>query len=423
MLDFDFPSHPEPKMNHENHGPPPSISLQLTNGSRATYRPGSIVVGSLILRTATPRTIISATVQFTGKTTAHSKRRVQQGKNHHVTHHYSHEVLFFDPSQMLANNIPTQDSGITTWVFSFKFPSRAGGPLTPEPFPTKTTSRGFYESRSHPLPPTCIHRRSGHDDYFAIVSYNIVATIQLDDQRTAPIKTYLHPERFMAKDPHDELFEVSLRSIVFDQDPPSGPYDGKLVQAFMPSQMYSSSRLHGQEESKMGGLRGKFSKAPSVRVRTNYSFPSTLATSQTFSIHASVEIDQFSDSAIAIPAVALRITSLKLAQVTYYRATRSNHSRETEIEELDKSQLTLNAKPDGVVVNLGDAIDDGAGKLIFATSFQARLPADIPSSFRTFNINRSYQVKIAVETEVCGKTFEHDYETPFETVSVVAPAL
>ena len=78
----------------------------------------------------------------------------------------------------------------------------------------------------------------------------------------------------------------------------------------------------------------------------------------------------------------------------------------------------MNAKPEKAVVNLDEAINDG-GKLIFATAFEARIPSNIPPSFRAFNINRSYQVKIEVETTVCGKTFEHDYETPFEAVTIV----
>jgi hypothetical protein len=161
----------------------------------------------------------------------------------------------------------------------------------------------------------------------------------------------------------------------------------------------------------MNSFRDKLSKqTPSVEMTLKAMIPEAISTGGVFSIQTCVEIDSLSAPNISIPSVEVRITSLKLRSITFSRALRvsGNFTDRDEHEEIDGEKLLLNANPSTRMVE-AESVEKGS-KLVFPAIFEGRIPADTCPSFRTFNINRTYRLKGAVEADVCGKAFEHKFE-------------
>ena len=370
--------------------PDPYISVTLDDQCRGACFPGTQVSGTVTLQSPVQRHITVAQASLSGHAKTHSYKTEGSGNNS-STIYFQDDATLFEVDQNLSHNTIVPQDQICFWRFEFQFP-HTSGLVGSTPYTGATATSGIYANDLHPLPPSFSLMRSAHE--YAIVEYKVQASFQFDGEKE-PFVMDFAPLNLVPYNPR--------------------PQQPSFAEFIKPAQQYSSSRLIGCEKSFKHSLRDKFSsQTPSVKVVMKTTVPPNLAPSGSFPIYACVEIDSFSDPAIDVPVVNIKITSLKLCQYTFYRSIRSRgvsvHNREHQAthEEL----VPLNAVPEWCEVERREGTSGDRKYVYFPASFEARIPGATCPSFQTFNINHNFQLEFKLEAEVCGKKFEFKVDVP-----------
>ena len=371
--------------------PEPYISVALDEACHDPFHPGARITGTITLQNPVQRQLCRSQISFFGHVVTHNTRTESSGTGQNRssrTIHYHDDAELFCFNEALSHDITIEQDQTYTWRFDFTFPGmtasgRAGV------YTRDTASSGIYTEESHPLPPT--FREATGPSHYAMVEYNVQTLFSFYD-REDPYVAQLEPLIFL---------------------PFSPPPPNTLTEVAKPTEKYSSSRLVGQEKSFKHSVRDRFSsQTPHVYFTMKASLASHLVTSSAFPIYACVEIGPFSDPSISIPSIDIKIKSLKLHPITFYRALRVRGSSRPEHEVMDDYSILLNAVPENRLVQQQHITVEDKKTTCYPATFEARIPGDACPTFRTFNINHTYLLKVTVEAEICGKTFEHKFEVP-----------
>ena len=155
---------------------------------------------------------------------------------------------------------------------------------------------------------------------------------------------------------------------------------------------------------------------PSFNVVMKASLNSLVSKASSFQVYTCVEVYPQPLDSDKIPSIKLRVTSLKLREVTTFRARLYSGGRAAdEYQETGEQTFVLGAIPDHVMAEARPPPSKDHC-MFFAGTFEVRIPEAAQPSFRTFNINHSYYLKVTVETEVLGKKLEHKFAVDGLTV-------
>lgn len=371
--------------------PDPQVTILLDDFCRGALLPGAQISGSVAIASPVPRPIHAVEVVFAGRASTHCTRHINGPNNQRRIIRYHDEVELLRLSQNLLGDSSVDPANSPTCPFSFICPDRTNTSTGPSPYTGGYTNSNAYEVSSHGLPPTVSH--SHGDDHYAVVQYAVQVVVHFADTQ-------------------DPFLSAPQPLVICPRQ--SGP-QGPLAECIMLAEKYASSRLVGQEKSFMGSFKDKFSsETPSVNIVLKARSPTIVSSGTSFPIQTCVELDALSMPSIDVASVDIRIAEVKLVAVTFFRALKQatySGDRRPEHEVVDEDKILLNASPGNIPVPKQEVQQEKSSmKLVYPASFEARIPGSTCPSFRTFNINRTYRLKMKMEADVCGKTFDYKFE-------------
>ena len=371
--------------------PDPQVTISLDDFCRGPLLPGAQISGSVSIASPVPRPIRAVEAVFAGRATTHCVRHVNGPNNQRRAIRYHDEMELLRLSQKLLGDSSVDSINSPTCPFSFICPDYTNTSTGPSPYTGGHTNPNAYEVSAHGLPPTCSH--SHGDDHYAVVQYAVQVVVHFADTQDP----FLSAPQPLVICPHQSGLQ------------------GSPAECVMLAEKYASSRLVGREKSFMGSFKDKFSsETPSVNVVLKARGPTIVSSGNSFPIQSCVELDALSMPSIDVASVDIRIAEVKLVAVTFFRALKqSTYGRgdRAEHEVVDEDKILLNASPSGgVSVGKQEVQVEKNSKLVYPATFEARIPGSTCPSFRTFNINRTYRLKMKMEADVCGKTFDYKFE-------------
>lgn len=370
----------------------PHVSVLLDDNCNPPFRPGSRISGVATLQCPSQRQLQGGEAIFFGRAVTNCTRIGSMGTSYfrranfstNETLRYHDDACLFRQKQSFGQQCAIQPDQPYAWNFEFVFPHSASL-IGPSPYhPTE-----IYASERHLLPPS--FARYFNENHYATVEYNVQAVFQFSDN-PQPLTVQLPPLDFL---PHPGL-----------------PDSSTLIEYVRPAERFSRSRLTQERKSFRHSLGEKISSSrssiPSVDLIIKTSLNTNVKQSSPLPIHSCVEIGFHPAQPISIQSINIRIKSLKLYQVTMFRAREiQGTGGMPEYQEIGEHTIALNAIPNQVSVQAQTRPSKNGNTILFPASFEARIPHDVPPCFRTFNINQSHQLKLTLEAEVAGKTFEH----------------
>lgn len=300
---------------------------------------------------------------------------------------YHDDACLFRFTQHLCQTFAVEPNRPYTWRFEFTFP-HAASLVGPSPYHGPTESSGIYISERHLLPPT--FERYFNSNHYSQIEYTIQAVFQFSDAQE-PFTTELPPLDFLPV--------------------PRSPESSTFVEYVRPPERLSSSQLVDKKKSFRLSYRGKVSSAtPPVDLVMKASLNSQVVGSFPFPIYACVEIDPCSGESVTMQSINIRVKSLKLCQLTFFRARKYRGlSSMEEFQETSEDIVLLNALPDHIVAEPQTKPSGDGKSTFFPATFEASIPKTTRPSFRTFNVNHNFQLKVSLEAEILGKKFEHKF--------------
>lgn len=375
------------------HGP--QVSFGLDEQCQGPLFPGHRLSGEVTIHSPIPRHIQSAVVVFSGTATTHAVRWVNRGAASAAASN-RRRILYHDEAglcsidQHLLGQAQVHPGAPVVSRFSFIIPGSTANVVGPVPYTDGRTTEHAYATAGHILPPTLSHVLEGFsDDQFATIEYVLQVVINFE--------------------PGSGPFYSQPLPLVFC--PLRSPAPVQNLESVRPAERYQSSRLTGEAKSFRNSFRDKFSnETPSVDVVLRARISSSIPTGSSFAIQTCAEISSLSVPNISVPTIDLRIAKLEILPITFFRALLvSEFSMDRpEHEVVDEESLTLNATPSSRTVE-AQALGEGS-MIVFPATFEARIPGNIPPSLRTFTINRNYSLKMTLEADIAGKTFEHKFQ-------------
>lgn len=199
----------------------------------------------------------------------------------------------------------------------------------------------------------------------------------------------------------------SLEFLPLPKQPESSPfaeYVGSPVRL-------SSLQLEKSDKPSRLKIRHRLSStSASATLLMKASLNPFVARSKPLPIHACVEISPDAGQQAFTSSIELKVTSLKLLQITYFRARAySGQSADNEYEEVGDDEVSLQAFPERCMAEPRMKTPGTPNPVFFAATFEASIPESTRPSFRTFNVNYNFQLKVTIEAQVGGKKFEHRF--------------
>lgn len=258
----------------------------------------------------------------------------------------------------------------------------------PSPWVGPTEHSGIYVTSKHLLPPT--FAKEFNENHYALVEYTVQAVFHFSDNQ--------HP--------------ITIQLPVLDFSPmPRSPESSTFVEFVRPPETISSSSLLDKKKSFRLSFRDKASAAnPAGNLVIKASLNSQVVRASTFRIYACVEIEAHSGGSASIQDILVRLKAAQLRQVTFFRARMyDGASSPNEYQEVGEDSILLHGEPDHILAEPQQKPSEDEKSTFFPATFEVRIPERTQSSFRTFNINHNFQLKVTLEVEVLGKKFEHKF--------------
>lgn len=432
--------------------PLPNLSIYLSTPLEKVFQPDETVSGTITLTPAIPITPQALEVTLFGQSLIWY-RTTQPGTSRPGTIQRNQYIHFRDNAPLFnvtTNILPPQTGTLQpgqplTLPFNIRFPLGTGNKRLGQ---YRRDSDERWTVGPHNLPPSFIFSSSSPSSSvcdspdFAKIDYGISARL-------------LTPE-YIGFDLDASALEVFAPVLFSPQN--AGLDTTHATLTFVDSHSLQSSILAGVQKENLGfrqSLRDRLSSStPKICFDTSVHVPDCLISGQEFAIRAGVHVTHKSDSVSAMPSVKLRVGKIELVEYTAVRAPRDFESwgREggwegdmpgpdkmysgRENQDLSRGKVGLNCVPGEVVVEMGWSSnsvrgDDGKGfglgekekgnKTEMQTgveggsehfvTFTARVPSTTTASFRSFAISRAYGVKLRLNVEIGGKTFEQVVES------------
>ncbi len=302
------------------------------------------------------------------------------------TIHYHDDACLFRLTQDLADDFTVEANRPYSWRFHFTFGDSAKL-IGRSPYIGPTAFSGTYPDRHHPLPPT--FERHFNGNHYALVEYAVQAVFNLN-AFAEPLTTHL-PLRFS---PNTQW-----------------PNPADFIELVRPAEQLLINPPSSWRQSLRFGFRGKASSSePSVEVIMKASLNPQAVSGSTIPLHACIEIFGLSEESPAIPRVEIRIKFLLLSQATLFRARHaSGHTMQDEYQEVGEDGLKLGTASQSVTSDAHQRVSMDRKLTYYPATFECSLPLNLPTTFRSFNINHSYRLYGILEASVLGKRVEHKF--------------
>lgn len=374
----------------------PHVTIQPDDACRGPFKPGSRITGTVTLQSATQRHLNHAEATFFGHAETLLSRIGSAGSNAfplgrtnfstNETLKYRDDACLFRLTQQLSQTSLVEPNRPYSYKFEFTFPHTATL-IGPSPYVGPTEFSGAYTSDRHLLPPS--FERYFNSNHRAKVEYTVQATFHWTDTPNA-LTIQLPPLDFLpiSRQPDPSTFIEFVRS----------------------PESLSNSALRGKKFFRRSSRDSVSFTSWGINIIMKASINSQVVKASCCRIHACVEVNTAPQDRDSIRTVSLRVTSLKLREVTTFRGRLYSGGRASdEYQETGDQTFALNAVPDHATVNAQSQKSEREDMIFFPATFEAMLPGAAQPSFRTFNINHSFYLKATVEAEIFGKKLEHGF--------------
>ncbi|KAL9578428.1 MAG: hypothetical protein Q9212_005724 [Teloschistes hypoglaucus] len=343
------------------------------------YRPGSQVSGSVLLQGKDRLDVESIQMVFTGR----CKTKVtEKGASNSRTHHRGRITLFRYQQVLFTGPYTLQPPH--QWPFNFQFPERCntrGGAIFKHP------STLFDDNMHQELPPSFNYGDIAWTgpDIDSFVGYELEVLLV----KSSSMRGIIQVTKDLTMEP-------------YRQEPNSDAQLAYLSQQWTVQSMYLLPEYQERKPTFGEKLKGKVhsGKMPKSHYVLTALVPTVGILSQPLPLVLGATYDEDRSTTTTAPAVFLRKVVVTVALRTVVRcATGSMWSTADVIEETSDEYIIGQRDFSAQALEMSDRMQIDS---LMSLSLRRSMLAPMTPTFRTFNIYRSYGIKVVVVTE-CGK--------------------
>ncbi|KAI4093143.1 MAG: hypothetical protein L6R37_007445 [Teloschistes peruensis] len=343
------------------------------------YRPGSQVSGSVLLQGKDTVDVESIQIVFTGR----CKTKVtEKGSNNSRTHHRGRITLFRYQQVLFTGPYTLQPPH--QWPFQFRFPERCntrGGANFKHP------SSLFDDNMHQELPPSFTFRGSAWmgPDIDSFVGYELEVLLV----KSSSIRGIIQVTK-------------NLTMKAYRQEPNPDPQLAYFSQQWTVQSMYLLPEYQERKPTFGEKLKGKLhsGKMPKSHYVLTALVPTVGVLSQPLPLVLGATYDEDRSTTTTAPTVFLRKVVVSATLRTVVRcASGSMWSTADVIEETNDEYIIGQRDFSAQALKMSDRMEIDP---LMSLSLRTSMLAPMTPTFQTFNIYRSYGIKVVMVTE-CGK--------------------
>ncbi|KAI4266843.1 MAG: hypothetical protein LQ337_008640 [Flavoplaca oasis] len=357
------------------------------------YTPGSPISGTVSLEGDGLRSLKVQTIKITFR--GRSKSNItESSSNNNRTHHRARITLFHYEQVLLTG--PYSMNPSHQWPFDFKFPECCHS-TGPRQF--KNSSKSFNEDIHQPLPGSFAYSTANFlkANVEASVRYELEAALVAPEgsrgsmERTRPL-TLIHQRHQLDPDPR---LSFSSRDC--------------QVQSLYLSPEYQHRAPTFKEKFKSGVSWGK---SPEAHYILKILLPTVAVIGRPMPLFLGVTYDEDRSTTESAPTVLLRNVKVQLVARTTVRCASASMWSSNDVHDSDYNTHTLGEK-DFIDQNI--ELTDRFNVAELMNLIMGERQALLVPSFKTFNIIRTYTLRVHITTE-CGRKKSHHIFTTSELV-------
>ncbi|KAI4196666.1 MAG: hypothetical protein LQ350_006419 [Teloschistes chrysophthalmus] len=343
------------------------------------YRPGSQVSGSVLLQGKDGLDVESIQIVFTGR----CKTKVtEKGANNSRTHHRGRITLFRYQQVLFTGPYTLQPPH--QWPFKFQFPERChtrGGANFKHP------SKFFDDNMHQDLPSSFSYGGSAWmgPDIDSFVSYELEVLLV----KSSSIRGIIQVTK-----------NLTMRG--YRQEPNPNPQLAYFSQQWTVQSMYLLPEYQDRKPTFGEKLKGKLhcGKMPKSHYVLTALVPTVGVMNQPLPLVLGATYDEDRSTTTTPPAVLLRKVVVTAEVRTVVRCAAGSMWSTADVIEQTNDECMIGQKDfSAQAIKMSDRMEVNS---LMSLSLRKSILTPLTPTFRTFNIYRSYGIKVVVVTE-CGK--------------------